>query len=1119
VPEVPAALSALVMELLRLDRSGRPQSAAEVMERLSAISGVPLDEKIEVSRAYLIMPVLVGRDRALVAARKQLLALMRGDGGSLLIEGVAGSGRSRLLDATVFEAKLLGVTVLRADAADAASGEWGVARALGAQLLDLMPEKAEAAARISKDLLGHVIDGFRNAAGSSTLLPERSLIIRELRDFVLALAEAQRLLIAVDDVDRIDEPSAALLAAIAYKAERHPVLVALAADSDRNASDSVSLGLLRSTSASIASEHLSAEQTEALIRSVFGDVPNVAFCAGRIHTLAHGSPRATMELAQHLCDRGLARYAAGRWALPAQLDEGDLPRTLSASLSERLRGLGADARELADALSLADGDGLAVADYAALTSHRDSTRVFRALDALVAARVLSADGDHYGFAQRGFLAVLNEEVPEGARSAIHARIADRLADTGGSVYARAQHLLQCGREREAVELLAGTNLSRRWPPLPLLEAAVHHAEQLGQPARTVHNLRTALMSKAAMTLDVQSFDRCYPKVLAQLERDSGLALYRELAAEPAATRLTLALTRTQERFIAAAEHERVNPVVDAIRELARLSGAFCTLAMSTFNVDLLESLPSLEPVRPLSPAIAVIEQIVECGKDYISGRGLRSQQGYEQVLARISESDRGGLEETHHERTRLGLHYVLGLIQACMGSSAAEPHAAALSDDREMRINGMRLRMIMHLTQGDTDQARKSLRRAELAQLQHSGEQRYPGTSTASELIAYALAGDVQGVTSALDTLARMAAQHPGWRAPLWYAQCCVRRLHGDAQAALDLATTAIADVTPGRQAFWPYFAAMRIDLLSELGLHEPAALAAHEYLAICEREQIESLHQSVHVAAAQALARAGRHEPAVRMIDQVIASAEKLGIEGLALGVRYEARARIALAMDDQAAFEHFAACCANEYAKAKNPIVAAKFTRLIEQRSQDQREHGPLPAHVIDLVTVPSTGGEYETIQSRMIECVDRSDRARCALTLLLQSGDAAAGYLYGVSDGGAVDLLSALPDVPPDEGLEAWIHASVQAELKAQTAATQTGEDGDVTADVAARYTDWSGRSFEPVWLVDENEGELRVAGVLALQVMSGPRNVPPRSLLSQIARQLLEHGDVRGAAARI
>jgi hypothetical protein len=30
-----------------------------------------------------------------------------------------------------------------------------------------------------------------------------------------------------------------------------------------------------------------------------------------------------------------------------------------------------------------------------------------------------------------------------------------------------------------------------------------------------------------------------------------------------------------------------------------------------------------------------------------------------------------------------------------------------------------------------------------------------------------------------------------------------------------------------------------------------------------------------------------------------------------------------------------------------------------------------------------------------------------------------------------------------------------------------------------------------------------------------VAAGPRTMPPRSLLSQIARQLLEHRDIRGA----
>ena len=144
VADVPPALSALVMQLLALDRSapaaerGRGDGAA-VRDRRAPARGADA----EVSRAYLTTPD-AGRPRAsaLVAVRRRMLALVRGDGGALLIEGAPGSGRSRLLDACVLEAKLLGAAVLRADAGDGAGGDWGVARALGAQLLELMPEQA-----------------------------------------------------------------------------------------------------------------------------------------------------------------------------------------------------------------------------------------------------------------------------------------------------------------------------------------------------------------------------------------------------------------------------------------------------------------------------------------------------------------------------------------------------------------------------------------------------------------------------------------------------------------------------------------------------------------------------------------------------------------------------------------------------------------------------------------------------------------------------------------------------------------------------------------------------------------------------------------------------------------
>ena len=75
---------------------------------------------------------------------------------------------------------------------------------------------------------------------------------------------------------------------------------------------------------------------------------------------------------------------------------------MAITLATRLSGLSPDARELCEVLGVADGDPLTMADYAALTDHGDHVRVYRALDELVAARVLVADAERYRFKQRGF---------------------------------------------------------------------------------------------------------------------------------------------------------------------------------------------------------------------------------------------------------------------------------------------------------------------------------------------------------------------------------------------------------------------------------------------------------------------------------------------------------------------------------------------------------------------------------------------------------------------------------------------------------------------------------------------------------------------------------------------
>jgi hypothetical protein len=1141
VADVPAALSTLILQLLSLDRGARPQHAAEIMERLCAIAELPKEELPEISRAYLSTPTLVGRDKALLAIRSHMLSLVRGDGGALLLEGVAGSGRSRMIDACVFEAKLLSALVLRADSSDA-GGPWGVARAICSQLFSHLPELAMEATHLSQGVLAHVLEEVRRD-GTNTLshyTPERSLILRELRDFVLAMARGQRLLIVVDDADRIDEPSAAWLAALADKTERQGIMLVLAMAPQNPKQPSRSLQLFGELAHTVLLAPLDAEQTESLMRSVFGDVRHLGLWAGRIHEIAEGNPRTTMELAQHLVDRGFARYEAGSWLLPAQLEDIELPRTLAESLASRLETLSADARELAEALAVADAQSWPLASYRALTRHRDQKRLFAALEELVSARVLIAGHDRYRFSQHGFRAVLLVNLPDARKIAIHARLAEHLAVTGGEVNVRAHHLMHAERKAEAVQLLCNTDLLAKLPPLRLLERALAFAERDGSlSARALHRLRMALLGKAALVGAVDSFRRNVPPALAQLERDSGLAAYRELTDVPVETRLTQALALQQQRYLATPESEQVYSVGDALREIARLIGATCSMASSAFDLELLETLPSLEPFLPLSPGLRVVDQLRHAGRAWLSGRVRAAVELYEQALARLAEPDRAGMDDSQYQRTRAGIEYMVALIESSLGIARAEERAQYLETHRGLRVNAWRVRMLLALAQGDANTAQKHSRRAELLLLQDEVESHYLGTTTGFQLGACHIAEDLLGVKASVDGLIVLSETQPGWRPMLVYGQSVYRQLSGDPQGALDLLRPGLELTQPTRHNTWGLLAAQHVRLLHELGQLDEAVEMAQQYCAISAREQLSAGSRVIRNATARLLAHVGRHAEAIEMIEGLLAEMEAMGSRGMTLGLFFESRARIAVAMGDRAAFDTYFEPCAREYARGKNPSLSAKLGRLLEHA----RQHGVAADEQFDVLLAADADGapdttDESTVVTRLLECTDARDRARCALTMLLQSTDSYLGHLFGVGEA-ELTWLAGLPEALLDQEMVDWLGRWVRAEreLAASAAAMPTTtSDGDVTGteppsavsrtasadaepargEVTPVWVDAEGRRFRAVLLIDHRQEQRRIAAVLSLQLHGEQRGRPPLRLMTQIAGQLLDHGDVPGVA---
>ena len=315
VSEIPETLSRMIMQLLTLDRAGRPGTAAEVIERLSAIGGFEPDRHDTVTLAYLTTPVLVGREGLLAEVRRAIGAAAAGSGSTLVISGAAGSGRTRALDACVLEARLSGATVLRADASDASSGDYGAARTLARQLLEALPESRKKFGGHRAEIAS-VIPELREP-NAVPVAAERRRVQAALREWMLSVARSERLFIAVDNIDHLDEPSVALLAAIAHRAARRAIVVAATRES--GAADSLAVQVLEEHGNPIELLSLSEQEIETLVRSVFGDVDQVVVVARRIYQASGGNPRDALELTQHLVQQGRARYAAGGWVLPADL--------------------------------------------------------------------------------------------------------------------------------------------------------------------------------------------------------------------------------------------------------------------------------------------------------------------------------------------------------------------------------------------------------------------------------------------------------------------------------------------------------------------------------------------------------------------------------------------------------------------------------------------------------------------------------------------------------------------------------------------------------------------------------------------------------------------------------
>jgi tetratricopeptide (TPR) repeat protein len=1029
-PSIPRALSQLTMSLIALDRDARPRDASQVMERLAAIGELERDEPAAIRGAYLFAPTLVGRGDALRCARELVVGVMRGRGGALLFTGPSGVGRTRMLDAAVLEAKVMGATVLRASGQDG-FGELALVQSLFQQLGALAPQVVA-----------------RAAAASAQDRPAAITALRALFDEV---AIDRPLVIAADDLHASDEASLAVLSGlVAGPRKRHVLLLGSMLDggTPQARGGHRAAALLAERCERYVLAPLDRAQMRALVQSVFGAVPNIDMLAERLHAFSLGRPRDALALAEHLVSTGVIGYRSGTFSLPEELAADQLPDSLSAALALRARGLSAQALALAQAHALSGRRALTLEECRRLAPAAGEAALHAALDELIAADVFRSDGPMYLLRHEGWSLPLRDSMDDAQRAQRHLELAGMLELGGADPLALAYHLLHGGDPQRAVELVTGFAGEWRGEAIEMFGKTSLRPHELGTlftrvcaliAQRPAHDKRLlAVLRYFLMTVGVYHdphwFTASAAEVEAYLTRDAGLAIYQSLdpAMEPM-PRLLEALRLAQEAYVADPEGHHYPPA-EAIRHLVLYAVASIAVASQTCDEDLRRRLPELlRPFAPLSPAIDCLTRNCDATAKVVEWSfedGIERFKGVFETISALEGTPFEGADEI-----RAAVAYGLGALYATLGAADEARRWLDLVASHPRQASGvLRVRALLALQLGDFAAAEAYREAAEQYDIESEQKQLFGQSLRTGEVTLLGVVGDLSLLTQTLNAIEPLAERFAGWQSYAGYARARCDYLRGNHEASLAAFDTCSDLLRPKRPDAYPdgpwYVVEVgAVDALFELGRFEEASARAERALAVGDGCARGIRFDGIKRALALCEAKLGHHQAARERIDALIANRHALGTTGVWLGILYEARSLVELwggRLD--AAVEAFEQA-RGEYVRCPASGLAVRLEAL--------RQHllaaGVVPPSSSDIGTQEpdAIGGSISApatlISQALDRCRDATARAQRGLSLLCSQTGAVDGHLY-LLQGPELELVASLGERPPPQGLRELAQARV-------------------------------------------------------------------------------------------
>ncbi len=728
-------------------------------------------------RRSAVTTALLERDGELARLREAISNTPERRGGVVVIEGPAGIGKTRLLDAVRGLALDGGVGVAWGRGSEL-EGEYafGVLR----QLLEPLVMSADGSLRdgVGRGAAALAMPLFEHGPPGTPPFGEPDYAtLHGLYWLLVELTDQEPLALCVDDVQWADPPSLRFLAFAARRIESLAVTIFVTLRTGETGTDPrvISQLLTEPDVITLRPRSLSRSGVAAMAQNELGVLPSADLVQACIDSTG-GNPFYLKALLGELseCDGDLGAESVNR---VTSLGSGQV----SALLLRRLGALPSGAEELSRAVAVL-GDGTRL-EKAAKLAGLEPMAAEEAFSALVRARLLM-EQDGIAFAHPIVRSSVYASVTPRTRSKLHVAAARQLQREGARVEEVAGHLLhaQPGAESDAVSLF---------------RTAAHRSLEVGAPETAAGFLRRALLEPLNSVAEAEILLE-----LGRAEMRAGLpdavARLRQVIDHPAASpaqRGLAALDLGEFYMHAMRGHEGI-PFLEAGLEatrrgeprLARRIEAtliFNAFGSRTMRRELLERLRGLKVPTVTSESDPALLLFAALAYDQAAGKGTAWQA---LAFARQCLSYRGPMEGST-EGTAMALA-LCGMVGAD-SPVEAERHADRMME--AARISGSitlfslasAIRAVIRHRRGDLFGAETDAR-AVLGIESYGGVEVVRPLAVATVISSLTARGDLDAAETMVRSVDREeAAATPTWR---WLVEAIVdlRLAKGDAQGALE---------------------------------------------------------------------------------------------------------------------------------------------------------------------------------------------------------------------------------------------------------------------------------------------------------------------------------------------